>query len=173
MRSGRVPKALSCPRNRGNSRLPWRAGAFLLALEGNREAANAIALEASPVAAAISHLMTDRKEWVGTATELLEALEAREEEKVRRLQPWPKSPRSLADHVRRLAPNLRVTGIGVEFVKTGGKGSRRLIILTRKDPDPSDACDASDATGAAGDEGDAGVADSRASSIDDALRDLF
>jgi len=122
------------------------------------------------VASQILHLVGDCERWMGTAAELLEALEKRADEKVRGNRAWPKSPRSLADHLRRLAPNLRAAGIGVEFAKTGGKQSRRLIILTREDPDPSDA---SGATGVVGDDGYAGVADSGASSTDDALADLF
>lgn len=44
---------------------------------------------------------------------------------------WPKSPRALSDRLRRLAPSLRKVGIQVEFEKTAGSNSQRIVTLRR------------------------------------------
>jgi hypothetical protein len=56
--------------------LPWEPGGFMEAYTANREAADDLAIETSPVGHAIVGLMQDRSEWSGTAQELLAKLSA-------------------------------------------------------------------------------------------------
>ncbi len=79
------------------------AGTFLDAYTGNRDDANALALEASPVAKLIMEIVTP---WIGTASELLKDLEAAATDGDKRLKSWPKTPRSLSGAIKRLAPTF-------------------------------------------------------------------
>ena len=80
------------------------ARAFLQAYLGNQEDANALTLEASPVAQAVREFMAERIEWIGTATELLGELEAITDEKTTRQKSWPASGRTLSNTLRRPRP---------------------------------------------------------------------
>lgn len=106
------------------------SGAFLAAYRKNQGSANELAIEASPIADAIIALAESQQLWTGTAKELFDLLltEKSEEEK-RKLkeQGWPKAPNSLSAMLRRLAPNLLIQGINVEFnIRTDKRGSRKL-----------------------------------------------
>jgi hypothetical protein len=107
--------------------LGWQPGSFMAAYAENREAAHGLALESSPVAAIIKeHLGLP---FEGTATELLSALDKLVDEKTRNLKSWPKSPKSLANGLRRLAPNLAAVGIDVDFIRDKTKSRRRTISI--------------------------------------------
>ena len=109
--------------------LGWESGSFVRAYTMNREGANELTLEASPVAAAI-RLLDD---ITGTATELLAKLTVSIDEKTRALKNWPKDGRSLSNALRRLAPNLAAIGVEVTFENPSRKtGGRRLIAITRR-----------------------------------------
>ncbi len=71
-------------------------------------------------------------QWSGTATDLLHELEAQADEKTKHLKSWPATARILGAAVKRLAPNLREAGLGVELSRTGRS---RIITLTRMDRD--------------------------------------
>ncbi len=88
----------------------WPSGTFVEAYQGNRESANEVALEASVIARPLLDLLEAQSEWNGSAGELLKALEEREGEQARKQAGWPKNPRSLSGHLKRLAPNLREAG---------------------------------------------------------------
>lgn len=102
-------------------------GAFMEAYDQNRTAANDIALEASAISNELKKFVETRKEWEGTATELLDALNDQASEEVRRRRDWPKSARAMGGALRRITPNLTAEDIKVEFDRSGGK--RRLIHL--------------------------------------------
>jgi hypothetical protein len=136
-------------------RLPWPSGMFLAAYEGNRASANETALEASPIAATVLTLLSDCETWKGSASELLTTIEKHALPRVRDSRAWPKNSRALSAQLRRIAPNLRVAEIGVEFGQTAGKGSRRFIVLTRTGSGSCDASDASDANATPRETGDA------------------
>jgi hypothetical protein len=109
--------------------LHWQAGAFLKAYSGNQHDANALTLEVSPVAQALRAFMAKRTEqWVGTATHLLSELEAITSDQVRRQKSWPGSARTLSNHLRRLAPNLRVVGVALTFDERKHGGTRFIRI---------------------------------------------
>lgn len=105
----------------------WPAGHFMATYNANRDDANKHALEVSPVATVLGDWLSDT--WEGTATELLQELDQAAGEKIPRLKAWPKSAPALSGLLRRLAPNLRQEGVGVEWDRTG---RRRLIRLNRE-----------------------------------------
>ena len=119
--------------------LPWKSGKFLAAYDRNRNAANDAALDASILVAPLMSLLSNAPPWVGTARELLDALEATYvDEKTRKRKEWPTSPRKLSGDLRRLAPNLRRAGVLVTFDdrEPGGK-RRRLLRLEQVGKTPS------------------------------------
>jgi hypothetical protein len=91
----------------------WPLGTFIKAYEGNRAAANASAIEASPVALAIQALVAEERTFENTATELLQKLFGYADEQARSHRSWPDSGWKLSRILRRLAPNLRASGVDV------------------------------------------------------------
>lgn len=110
--------------------LGWEAGAFLDALAANRRVADAVALEALPVGPVLLSFMDGRCAWEGTATALLGELNRHVVDEQRRERGWPKRANQLSAQLRRLAPNLRRTGISVAHDRSAGSG-QRLVVLTR------------------------------------------
>ena len=107
--------------------LPCEPGTFLRAYFANRSNANVSAIESSVLSAPLMEFMAGQNEWEGTATTLKVALEQRADERVVKSKEWPKQPHLLSGELKRIAPNLRRTGLDVEF----GKSGRRFIRLTR------------------------------------------
>jgi hypothetical protein len=99
----------------------WPSGTSMEAYKGNRESANEVALEASVVARPLLDLLEAQGEWIGSSGELLKALEQRLGDQVRRLAGWPKNPRSLSGHLKRLAPNLRAARWILELDRSSKK----------------------------------------------------
>jgi hypothetical protein len=99
----------------------WPTGTFMTAYQGNRESANEVALEASVVARPLLDLLEAQGEWTGASGELLKLLEERLGDQVRRLSGWPKNPRSLSGHLKRLAPNMRAAGWVLEQDRSSKK----------------------------------------------------
>ena len=124
----------------GERALGLADGTFITAYSGNRQGANQLAIEASPVAGPLLALMEATAEWTGTASELLAALDAKADDRTRRLHGWPKGARALAGIVKRLAPNLRRTGIEVDTTGYIGRGTakRKAISLVRKEGESID-----------------------------------
>jgi hypothetical protein len=106
--------------------LGWKPDTFMEAYSGNREAANELALDASPVSMPLRSLV-DRGPWTGTATELLKELDDLVGEGVTKRKSWPKTGRTLSNTIRRLAPNLRAVGIEFGYSRNG---RARLITIT-------------------------------------------
>lgn len=88
----------------------WTSGTFIEAYQGNRESANEVALEASVIARPLLDLLEGQGEWSGSSGELLKSLESLQGDQARKLPGWPKNPRSLSGHLKRLAPNMRAAG---------------------------------------------------------------
>lgn len=78
-------------------------------------------IEADPFADAVRTFVTSARAWTGNAAKLLEAITPAEPPKI-----WPRTPRALGGHLRRVAPALRRNGVNVEFAK----GTDRRITLT-------------------------------------------
>lgn len=93
------------------SALGLPAGSFLRVYAGNRQEAHTAALESSSVAMALQRFMASRQHWQGTASELLEELDRMVDDKTRLGKNWAGTPRSLGKALKRLAPDLRATGL--------------------------------------------------------------
>jgi len=106
-------------------------GSFLAAYARNRNRANELALEATPISKAISDLLTNESRFEGTATELLSRLNQLATDETRDQKNWPKDARYLSMVLRRIAPNLRSTGIDVDERQTGGSNSRQLWLIRK------------------------------------------
>lgn len=107
--------------------LGFEPGAFLAAYIDNRGSVDELALEATPVAAVLMAFIQQQKLWLNTASELLKVLNEHADDTTRKQQGWPKNARSLSNKLRRLAPNLRATGVAVEFdIKEGHKKTRMI-----------------------------------------------
>jgi hypothetical protein len=118
--------------------LPWKPGTFLTAYTGNRGAANELAMEASIIGGPILSLAAAVQHWVGTARDLLDALEAgHASDKIKKHKDWPAGPRKLSGEVRRLAPNLRRAGVEATFGREPGWQRRRIIRLERTANQPA------------------------------------
>jgi hypothetical protein len=106
--------------------LGLKAGTFFKAYMSNRAAANELALEVSPIVAPLRTLLENRGGvWDGTATELLADL-TRHAGDASHSREWPAKGNVLSGKLRRLAPNLRKSGIMVEFHHA--KHARRVSI---------------------------------------------
>jgi hypothetical protein len=114
----------------------WPNGTFMAAYQGNRESAHEVALEASVVARPLLDLLEAQGEWAGSSGELLRLLEERLGDQVRRLSGWPKNPRSLSGHLKRLAPNMRAAGWVLEQDRSSKKRSW-MIYRVENAPRPS------------------------------------
>lgn len=93
-------------------------GSILQAYRANRASANSLALDASPLPHAITEFAQRRGEWEGTAGDLLNELDQAAGDTTRRHKAWPKSASSIAQKLRRIAPNLREIGVDVDFIRT-------------------------------------------------------
>jgi hypothetical protein len=83
--------------------------------------------EADPVAVAIRDFVSldHAAGWTGTATELLNAINGRVSEGVRRSRLWPDTAQRLGNRIDRIAPLLRSKGFVVERRHSG----QRLITI--------------------------------------------
>jgi hypothetical protein len=109
----------------------WPAGTFTRAYAANRRAAIEGMIEADPVAASVRELMSERKSWTGSATDLLRVSIQRSSEHISRYgNGLPKNPRALAGHLRRAQSFLRALGIHIVFTREGRAGSRVIRIST-------------------------------------------
>jgi putative DNA primase/helicase len=111
--------------------LGWEPGRFLTIYRDNRREAIESSFEADSVAVAIrDFVIVERPDgWTGTATELLNALNGRVAETVRRSKLWPQTAQALGNRIDRIAPLLRNKGFGVERRHSG---QRHIIIIPPK-----------------------------------------
>ncbi|MDQ3258203.1 MAG: hypothetical protein M3R15_30675, partial [Acidobacteriota bacterium] len=103
-------------------------GAFLAAYTRNRTAANDLALDASPVATVLIAFVMEVETWRGTAGELLKQLNDRAGD-TSLAEGWAKSAQALGGVLKRLAPNLRASGVEVKTgMRLPGSGKRVVIL---------------------------------------------
>jgi hypothetical protein len=103
-----------------------RSQAFISAFMGNRESANELALDASPIAAMLIEFAQQQESWKGKPSELLEELSRRASEETKKQQGWPKRSNVLSGAMKRIAPNLRAIGIEYSIGRT--KAGRYLTL---------------------------------------------
>ncbi len=97
--------------------LGFTADDFLRAYSHNRASAHELAVEASPLATALTTFVKSKGEWHGTATNLLGELVAHTDEATRKQRGWPADAARLSGELKRSAPNLRAGGLSVEWPK--------------------------------------------------------
>jgi hypothetical protein len=103
--------------------LDWPIGTVDRVLKTARSEAHEIAVDSSPVGAAIRELMAnppDRAEWRGTAAQLLTTLSQIVPEKVSRGQYWPADSTRLAKILSRIGSDLEAIGIPIKRQKSNG-----------------------------------------------------
>jgi hypothetical protein len=105
--------------------LEWSSGKFMAAYSKNRESANELAIESSPLAQAIQYLSLP---FEGNITELMSQVEVDAPGQLVGQNLYPKNIKAMSQNLERLAPNLLSIGIVVERKRTPGK---RLVILRR------------------------------------------
>jgi hypothetical protein len=107
-------------------------GGFVALCNKNYENANKIALENNPVAIIIFQFMQNRKEWVGTASELLAEIFMYSDEVTKRNPLFPQNPQRLSNILDRLAPGFLLEGINIDkgdHLRESGTGNRRIKII--------------------------------------------
>lgn len=111
--------------------LGWEPGAFMAEYMDNRRSAADSAFEADTVAVAIFELAKANsiEGWRGTPTELLEALNMRVSETIKRSRAWPVTAQGLGNRMERAAPLLRARGVHFEKRHSG---ARQYAIWTAK-----------------------------------------
>lgn len=103
-------------------------GRFLRAYQDSQRRGRAIVLEASPIAGPIRYIVSlDGGFAEGTATDWLECVRAALKDDTAALRRCPSSPKSMADAIRRLKPDLEAEGYQIEFAKRPGGNRDRLI----------------------------------------------
>ena len=120
------------------SALPWGAGTFIAAYRSSREEANELALEVSPVAAAMRRLLNETGGlWESTCHDLLVELNKRASETTKLLKSWPKTAKGVSSQLRRVAPNFRSVGIDIEFGTQGRGKERHRFVRVQSAAQPS------------------------------------
>ena len=109
--------------------LGWQPETVLADYKRNRQEAIAVQLEDSLVATAILETTPNQSNWVGTASELLEQLNAIVGSKMAASASWPKSAGWFNKELRRITPQLRKHGIFIRYKQAPGK---RLLIVKDK-----------------------------------------
>ena len=92
-------------------------------------------IEADPLATAVRTLMTERTEWEGTASKLLDVLGEFAGNRAVKSKTWPNSSRALGMRLRRAATFLRKIGIEVDHKREGDRARTRLIRITSASSD--------------------------------------
>lgn len=115
--------------------LGWEPDTFINAYNNNRQSANDVALDASPVGVAVVALMESRDEWTGTATDLLKTLTTMVGETTSTSRDWPKKGHVLSNDLKMLAPSLRATGVVLTWERT--KKTRMIRIVRGKEGERS------------------------------------
>ncbi|HEX2256322.1 MAG TPA: hypothetical protein VHG92_06420 [Afifellaceae bacterium] len=107
--------------------LGWSEQDFLTAYDANRKAGQLSVLETDPVAEALIRLLEMQDPFEGTATELLDRLNALDPS-ARSAPQWPRDAAQMGERVTRLVPALAARGIAV----TRDRSSvRRTIRISR------------------------------------------
>ena len=93
--------------------------------------------EDSPLTDILLELAPHKLDWIRTASDLLAELTTWAGKRVTASPRWPKTPRSLATHLRRIAPPMRMHGVSMTFLRTREK--RFIEIISTKPPIPEES----------------------------------
>jgi hypothetical protein len=111
----------------------WPSGTFRMAYDANRRRAVEDAVEADPLAACVRAIMAKQPRWVGTASDLFNAVGVGGAHLAGKIQDWPRNPRALAGRLRRSQAFLRTLGIEIAFRREGREGKRIIKMTSRVD----------------------------------------
>lgn len=109
-------------------------GRFMDMMAANAGNAAYVSLGSSPLFAVIERYMQPRRVSIGTATELLTALELVATDDEKRHRCWPGSANKLSGMLQRMESNMRLNGIG--YAKSRTAGERRVVIWWIRDGIP-------------------------------------
>jgi hypothetical protein len=110
--------------------LGWASESFLSTYHANRKEATSLALEDSAVGSILLQIAPQTSTWAGTCTELHAGLAKLVGKKVAASARWPKTPIQFSNELRRLAPQLALHGLSIQFSRNS---DQRLILITRVD----------------------------------------
>ena len=113
--------------------LGWPEGTFPDVYADNAATAVRNIIEDNPVARAIRELAEERREWEGSASELLPLIDARVSDSIRKHRSFPSTPAALGGALARLAPSLRAVGIDMIQGRGGKDRKRTWTILYKAD----------------------------------------
>lgn len=108
--------------------LPWDGDQFLGAYADQREEAVETGIEADPVAVALVELLESKREWKGTATDLLATLDGRRDGRPTP-KGWPETPQAMGGRLTRAAPLLRASGLSVCRYRDTDSERTRIVHL--------------------------------------------
>jgi hypothetical protein len=117
--------------------LGWRPEQFLYAYDDNRIEATVTELADSPVASALVRLATSGSLWAGSPAQLHGELATKVGDKVAASARWPKTFAAFGNELRRLAPQLRLHGLSIEFHRRNGKRIVSVALATNAAVVPS------------------------------------
>ena len=112
--------------------LGWGPGEFLAAYTDNRQEATLTDLLNSPLGTVLFEAVREGNSMCGTAADLHARLAAIAGRQVTRSADWPKSAEKFGRELRRLAPQLRLHGIGVSFERR--HGGRIITVQSEQAP---------------------------------------
>jgi hypothetical protein len=113
----------------------WPEGSFLAAYFANIDEAVSVALDTllpDKLRELVKPAIEQQGQWKGTATELLNQLNASAGEQATRARDWPKSANQLSAALKRLAPALRRAKhdpLDVVFERATSKDRKRFILI--------------------------------------------
>src|SRR5262249_6200591 len=116
----------------------WPVGRIARAYRANRQAIIETVIEADPVATCVRNIMESRVQWVGTASDLLQAADQLQRRETYIARPdCPRTPRALPGRLRRTQTSLRALGIEIVFQREGRMGSRMIRMRGRSSASPA------------------------------------
>jgi hypothetical protein len=101
--------------------LGWGDGTFVTGYNDNRQEATHMLLDESPLALALLKVTRDGVNWSGTAVNLYEVLAQVAGKKAAASARWPKNISMFGNELRRLAPQVRLHGLSIQFERKGGE----------------------------------------------------
>jgi hypothetical protein len=110
---------------------------FVNAYLGNRANLNQVAIDTSIIGPPILQLLNGQERWSGLLSDLLEELNSKVSESIRKSKTWPSIPGMLKAELNRLSPNLRAIGVEVRLGKRTNKGSPFELERVGKSSSPS------------------------------------
>ena len=113
------------------------------------------AMDANPIAQAVALFMKGKKTWLGTATDILDVFDSyggtepllRTKERttievLKRSPYWPKDARALSVALKKVVPDLKTTGIEVEFARENNQRTIKIVnrpVIDGKEPEFDEA----------------------------------